>query len=168
MKLSNNLTLEQRMNTEWGYQFDPMQCAEILDGARRGINAELYAKPDYDNIVMREIKEVLLKNPSLEERSLKEYLDAYINRRRPMTFGFLVNECVKHSVDVHVITQLQCSNDAFSEIEMLIQENYDFSHCKTITEFMKTYHAHAKHAYENDSWFRYYRDDQAKRRQFFR
>lgn len=32
MKLSNNLTLEQRMNTEWGYQFDPMQCAEILDG----------------------------------------------------------------------------------------------------------------------------------------
>lgn len=63
MKLSNNLTLEQRMNTEWGYQFDPMQCAEILDGARRGINAELYAKPDYDNIVMREIKEVLLKKP---------------------------------------------------------------------------------------------------------
>ena len=34
MKLSNNLTLEQRMNTEWGYQFDPMQCAEILDGAQ--------------------------------------------------------------------------------------------------------------------------------------
>lgn len=168
MKLSNNLTLEQRMNTEWGYQFDPMQCAEILDGARRGINAELYANPDYDNIVMREIKEVLLKNPSLEEHSLKEYLDAYINRRRPMTFGFLVNECVKHSVDVHVITQLQCSNDAFSEIEMLIQENYDFSHCKTTTEFMKTYHEHAKYAYENDSWFRYYRDDRAKRRQFFR
>lgn len=168
MKLSNNLTLEQRMNTEWGYQFDPMQCAEILDGARRGINAELYANPDYDNIVMREIKEVLLKNPSLEERSLKEYLDAYTNRRRPMTFGFLVNECVKHGVDAHVITQLQCSNDAFSEIEMLIQENYDFSHCKTTTEFMKTYHEHAKYAYANDSWFRYYRDAQEKRRQFFR
>lgn len=168
MKLSNNLTLEQRMNTEWGYQFDPMQRTEILDGAQRGINTELYANPDYDNIVMREIKEVLLKNPSLEEHSLKEYLDAYINRRRPMTFGFLVNECVKHSVDVHVITQLQCSNDAFSEIEMLIQENYDFSHCKTTTEFMKTYHEHAKYAYENDSWFRYYRDDRAKRRQFFR
>ena len=164
MKLSNNLTIEQRMNTEWGYQFDPMQCEEILDGARQGINAELYANPDYDNIVMREIKEVLLKNPSLEERSLKEYLDAYINRRRPMTFGFLVNECVKHSVDVHVITQLQCSDDAFSEIEMLIQENYDFSHCKTTTEFMKTYHEHAKYAYENDERFRYYREMQERRR----
>lgn len=42
MKLSNNLTLEQRMNTEWGYQFDPMQCAEILDGARRGIKVSMY------------------------------------------------------------------------------------------------------------------------------
>ena len=30
------------MNTEWGYQFDPMQCEEILDGAQRGVNAELY------------------------------------------------------------------------------------------------------------------------------
>ena len=123
MKLSNNLTIEQRMNTEWGYHFDPMQCAEILDGAQRGINAELYANPDYDNIVMREIKEVLLKNPSLEERSLKEYLDAYI-------------------------------------------KNYDFSHCKTTTEFMKTYHEHAKHAYENDEWFRYYREMQERRRCF--
>ena len=154
------------MNTEWGYQFDLTQCAEILDGARRGINAELYANPDYDNIVMREIKEVLLKNPSLEEHSLKEYLNAYINRRRPMTFGFLVNECVKHNVDIRVITQLQCSDDAFSEIEMLIQEKYDFSHCKTTTEFMKTYHKYAKHAYENDEWFRYYREMQERRRYF--
>ena len=168
MKLSNNLTIEQRMNTEWGYQFDPMQCAEILDGAQRGINAELYANPDYDNIVMREIKDILLKNPSLEESSLKECIDAYLNRRRPMTLGFLVSECVKHNVDVRVITQLQCSDGTFSEIEMLIQENYDFSRCKTTTEFMKTYHEHAKYAYENDSWFRYYRDDREKRRQFFR
>lgn len=167
MKLSNNLTLEQRMNTEWGYQFDPMQCAEILDGARQGINAEIYANPDYASIVMREIKDVLLKNLSLEEHSLKEYIDAYLNRRYPrMTFGFLVNSCMKHNVNVHVITQLQCSNDVFSEIEMLIQENYDFSHCKTTTEFMKTYHEHAKHAYENDEWFRYYREMQERRRQF--
>lgn len=168
MKLSNNLTLEQRMTTEWGYQFDPMQCEEILEGARQGINAELYANPDYDNMLMRDIKDVLLTNPSLEERSLKEYIDAYLNRRRPMTFGFLVHECVKHGVDAHVITQLQCSDDTFSEIEMLIQENYDFSRCKTTTEFMKTYHEHAKHAYENDEWFRYYREMQERRRQFFR
>ena len=167
MKLSNNLTITQRMNTEWGYQFDPIQCAEILDGARQGINAEIYANPDYDSTVMREIKGVLLKNPSLEESSLKEYIDAYIDRRYPhMTFGFLVNACAKHNVDVHVITQLQCSNEVFSEIEMLIQENYDFSHCKTTTEFMKTYHEHAAHAYENDGWFRYFRDDHERRRQF--
>ena len=167
MKLSNNLTLEQRMNTEQGYQFDPMQCIEILDGALLGVNAEIYANPDYDYILMREIKDVLLKNPSLEERSLKEYIDVYINRRYlHMTFGFLVNACMKHNVNVHVITQLQCSNDVFSEIEMLIQENYDFSHCKTTTEFMKTYHEHAKRAYENDERFRYYREMQERRRQF--
>ena len=131
MKLSNNLTIEQRMNTEWGYQFDPMQCAEILDGARQGVNVELYANPDYDNIVNERNKRSAIEKPFFRRALFKEYLDAYINRRRPMTFGFLVNECVKHDVDIHVITQLQCSNDVFSEIEMLIQENYDFSHCKT-------------------------------------
>ena len=151
----------QRMNTEWGYQFDPMQCAEILDGAKRGINAEAYANPDYDHTLMREIKEALVKDPSLEQ-----YIETYANRHHScMTFGFL-SECVKHGVNIEVITQLECSNDVFSEIEMLIQEGYDFSQCKTTTEFMKTYHKHAKDAYENTSWFSYYRDMQEKRRQF--
>ena len=76
MKLSNNLTLEQRMNTEWGYQFDPMQCAEILDGARLGLRAEAYANPDYEHTVMKEIKEGLLRYPSLEE-----YVDAFARRK---------------------------------------------------------------------------------------
>ena len=143
-----------------------MQRAEIIDGAMLGVNAETYANPDHDYVLMREIKDALVKDPSLEQ-----YIEIYTNRRYPyMAFGFL-SECVKHDVNVDVITQLgcsQCSRDAFAEIEMLVQEGYDFSHCKTTTEFMKTYHAHAKHAYENDSWFRYYRDDQSKRRQFFR
>ena len=37
MKLMNNLSIEQRMNTEWGDKFYPEQRAEILDGARLGI-----------------------------------------------------------------------------------------------------------------------------------
>lgn len=51
MKLSNNLTLEQRMNTEWGYQFDPMQCVEILDGALLGVNAEIYSMHFLNNTI---------------------------------------------------------------------------------------------------------------------
>ena len=158
MKLSNNLTIEQRMNTEWGYQFDPMQHTKILDGARLGVNAELYANSDYTYILMREIKDALLKDPYLEECSLKDYINAYINRLHlRMTFSFLL-ECVKRAIRVNVITQLQCSNEVFSEIETLVQENYDFSHCEATTEFMKTYHKHAKDAYENTSWFSCYRD----------
>lgn len=52
MKLSNNLTIEQRVNTEWGNQFDPMQRAEIIDGAMLGVNAETYANPDHDYVLM--------------------------------------------------------------------------------------------------------------------
>lgn len=118
MKLANNLTVAQRLNTEWGEQFDPMQRAEILDGATPGVNAEAYANSDYDYVLMREIKDALVKDPSLEQ-----YIEIYTNRRYPyMTFGFL-SECVKHDVNVDVITQLgcsQCSRDAFAEIEMLV------------------------------------------------
>lgn len=160
MKLSNNLTIEQRLNTEWGNQFDPMQHAEIIDGATLGVNAETYANPDHDYVLMREIKDALAKDPSLEQ-----YIEIYTNRCYPyMTFGFL-SECVKHDVNVDVITQLgcsQCSRDAFAEIEMLVQEGYDFSQCKTTTEFMETYHKHVQDAYENTNWLKRYRDMRAE------
>ena len=75
MKLMNNLSIEQRMNTEWGDKFYPEQRAEILDGARLGINAEAYANPDYDHGIMKEIKVGLLQDPSLEK-----YIDAFVQR----------------------------------------------------------------------------------------
>lgn len=137
-----------------------MQCAEILDGTMLGVNAEAYANSDYDYVLMREMKDALVKDPSLEQ-----YIEIYTNRRYPyMTFGFL-SECVKHDVSIDMITQLkcsQCSREEFAEIEMLVQEGYDFSQCNTTTEFMKTYHRHAKDAYENTWWFKYYRDTRAE------
>lgn len=57
MKLMNNLSIEQRMNTEWGDKFYPEQRAEILDGAQLGVNADAYANPNYDHGTMKEIKE---------------------------------------------------------------------------------------------------------------
>ena len=162
MKLANNLTVVQRLNTEWGEQFDPMQHAEIIDGTMLGVNAEAYANPDYDYVLMREMKDALVKDPSLEQ-----YIEIYTNRRYPyMTFGFL-SEYVKRDVSIDVITQLscsQCSREEFAEIEMLIQEGYDFSQCETTDEFMKTYHKHAQDAYENTGWFKYYRYTRAERR----
>ena len=79
MKLMNNLSIEQRMNTEWGDKFYPEQRAEILDGARLGINAEAYANPDYTHGIMKEIKVGLLQDPSLEK-----YIDAFVNRKNTL------------------------------------------------------------------------------------
>ena len=45
-----------------GYQFDPMQCEEILDGARQGINAELYANAKYEAHHMKVIRLYLEQN----------------------------------------------------------------------------------------------------------
>lgn len=73
MKLSNNLTIEQRMNTEWGYQFDPMQCAEILDGARQGVNVELYANPNFEYEQMSYIRQGLENNVDISKYASTNY-----------------------------------------------------------------------------------------------
>ena len=130
MKLSNNLTLEQRMNTEWGYQFDPMQCEEILDGARLGLRAEACANPDYEHEVMKEIKE-----------GLEEYVDAFARRKNTNMSMRDIALCVEKGVNADVMLQLECYPNIFRLIRMMMlgdeDEDYDFSSCENADDVMR-------------------------------
>lgn len=134
MKLSNNLTIEQRMNTEWGYQFDPMQCAEILDGARLGINAEAYANPDYTHGIMKEIKVGLLQDPSLEK-----YIDAFVHRKNTLIGMRDLSLFVEKNVNVDVMLQLECHKDIFRTMIMMMLKDYDFSTCENSDDVMNVF-----------------------------
>lgn len=148
MKLMNNLTIEQRMNTEWGYQFDPMQCAEILEGARHGINAEAYANPDYEHGIMKEIKAGLLKDPSLEK-----YVDAFVHRKNTLVSMKDMSLFVEKNVNVDVMLQLNCHHQIFRTMIMMMLKDYDFSTCESSDDVMSKFDEYAelvdqqKHSY---------------------
>lgn len=125
MKLSNNLTLEQRMNTEWGDKFYPEQRAEILDGARLGINAEAYANPDYAHGIMKEIKVGLLQDPSLEK-----YIDVFVNRKNTLVSMKDMPLFVEKNVNIDVMLQLECHTSIFRTMIMMMFKDYDFSTCE--------------------------------------
>lgn len=135
MKLMNNLAIEQRMNTEWGYQFNPMQCAEILDGARLGLRAEAYANPDYGHTVMKEIKEGLLRYPSLEE-----YVDAFVRRKNTEMCMRDIALCAEKGVNAEVMLRLDCYPNIYRLIRMMMlddeDEGYDFSSCENTDDVM--------------------------------
>lgn len=136
MKLMNNLAIEQRMNTEWGYRFDPMQCAEILDGARLGLRAEAYANPNYEHTVMKEIKEGLLRRPSLEE-----YVDAFARRKNTEMSMRDIALCAEKGVNAEVMLQLDCYPNIYRLIRMMMLddegEGYDFSSCENTDDVMR-------------------------------
>lgn len=145
MKLSNNLTLEQRMNTEWGYQFDPMQCAEILDGARRGINAEAYANPDYDRGIMKEIKVGLLQDPSLEK-----YIDVFVHRKNTLVSMKDMSLFVEKNVNIDVMLQLECHTNIFRTMIMMMLKDYDFSTCENSDDVMSKFDEYTELANKKD------------------
>ena len=125
MKLSNNLTIEQRMNTEWGDRFYLEQRADILDGIRLGINVEVYANPDYDHGTMKDIRVGLLRDPSLED-----YVDAFAHRKN-MTMDMRdIMLCVEKNVNVDTMLQLECHQSIFRTIIIMMFEGYDFSSCE--------------------------------------
>lgn len=134
MKLMNNLSIEQRINTEWGDKFYPEQLAEILDGARLGINAEAYANPKYTHEVMKEIKLGLLRDPSLED-----YIDPYVYRKNIHMGMRDITLCVEKNVDVNLTLQLVCCQDVFRIIRVMMFENYDFSRCENSNDVMRTF-----------------------------
>lgn len=145
MKLSNNLTLEQRMNTEWGDKFYPEQRAEILDGARLGINAEAYANPDYCHGIMKEIKVGLLQDPSLEK-----YVDAFVHRKNTLVSMKDMSLFVEKNVNVDVMLQLECHANIFRTMIMMMLKGYDFSTCENSNDVMCTFDAYVEIANKKD------------------
>lgn len=145
MKLMNNLAIEQRMNTEWGYQFDPMQCAEILDGARLGLRAEAYANPNYDHGIMKEIKVGLLQDPSLEK-----YIDAFVHRKNTLVSMKDISLFVEKNVNVDVMLQLECHTNIFRTMIMMMLKDYDFSTCENSDDVMFVFDMYVEIANKKD------------------
>ena len=139
MKLMNNLSIEQRVNTEWGDKFYPEQRAEILDGARLGINAEAYANPDYDHGIMKEIKVGLLRDPSLEE-----YVDAFVHRKNTLISMKDLSLFVEKNVNVDVMLQLECHTNIFRTMIMMMLKDYDFSTCENSDDVMSKFDEYAE------------------------
>lgn len=145
MKLMNNLSIEQRMNTEWGDKFYPEQRAEILDGARLGINAEAYANPDYAHGIMKEIKVGLLQDPSLEK-----YIDAFVNRKNTLVSMKDLSLFVEKNVNVDVMLQLECHTSIFRTMIMMMFNDYDFSTCENSDDVMRVFDTYVEIANKKD------------------
>lgn len=145
MKLMNNLSIEQRMNTEWGDKFYPEQRAEILDGARLSINAEAYANPAYDHGIMKEIKVGLLQDPSLEK-----YVDVFVHRKNTLVSMKDVSLFVEKNVNVDVMLQLECHTNIFRTMIMMMLKDYDFSTCENSDDVMSKFDEYAELANKKD------------------
>ena len=157
MKLMNNLSIEQRMNTEWGDEFYPEQRAEILDGTRIGVNADAYANPNYDHGTMKEIKEGLYRDPSLEE-----YIDAFVCRKNMHCSISHITVFVAKNVNVDVMLQLECHRDVFRTIGIMLLEDYDFSMCENSNDVMNVFDMYVEKANQksrNTSMTKRYIDD---------
>lgn len=139
MKLMNNLSIEQRMNTEWGDKFYPEQRAEILDGARLGINAEAYANPDYDHGTMKEIKVGLLQDPSLEK-----YIGAFVHRKNTLVSMKDMSLFVEKNVNIDAMLQLECHTNIFRTMIMMMLKDYDFSTCENSDDVMSKFDEYAE------------------------
>ena len=145
MKLMNKLSIEQRMNTEWGDKFYPEQRAEIFDGARLGINAEAYANPDYAHGIMKEIKVGLLQDPSLEK-----YIDAFVNRKNTLVSMKDMSLFVEKNVNVGVMLQLECHTNIFRTMIMMMFKDYDFSTCENSDDVMRAFDMYVEIANKKD------------------
>lgn len=145
MKLMNNLSIEQRMNTEWGDKFYPEQRAEILDGARLGINAEAYANPDYAHGIMKEIKVGLLQDPSLEK-----YIGAFVHRKNTLVSMKDISLFVEKNVNVDVMIQLECHTNIFRTMIMMMFNDYDFSTCENSDDVMRAFDTYVEIANKKD------------------
>lgn len=145
MKLMNNLSIEQRMNTEWGDKFYPEQRAEILDGTRLGINAEAYANPDYAHGIMKEIKVGLLQDPSLEK-----YIDVFVHRKNTLVSMKDMSLFVEKNVNIDIMLQLECHTNIFRTMIMMMFNDYDFSTCENSDDVMRVFDTYVEIANKKD------------------
>lgn len=133
------------MNTEWGDKFYTEQRAEILDGARLGINAEAYANPDYTHGIMKEIKVGLLQDPSLEK-----YIDAFVHRKNTLVSMKDMSLFVEKNVNIDIMLQLECHTNIFRTMIMMMFNDYDFSTCENSDDVMCVFDTYVEIANKKD------------------
>ena len=70
----NNLTIENLTKTDWFDQFDRMQQYQIKKGLREETsNVSIYAKPEFNDLQMREIRLGLELNLDVSKYAFPEY-----------------------------------------------------------------------------------------------
>ena len=61
-RLYNNLNIENLIKTEWFNQFNQKQQEKIIEGLNENLNVSIYAKPEYNWKIMRQMRRKLKKD----------------------------------------------------------------------------------------------------------
>lgn len=116
MKLSNNLTLEQLLESEWANQFNRAQLSEIRTGLNRNIDV-YYADPSIKSDKMQ-----VLRHASENGINLLEYAkDFSVQQLEALLEG------AKHNIDYHTYANHQYSRAQMLTIAQGLLLNVDVS-----------------------------------------
>ena len=117
MKLSNNLTLEQLLESDWADQFNRAQLSEIRTGLNRNIDV-YYADPSIKSDKMQ-----VLRHASENGINLLEYAkDFSVQQLEALLEG------AKHKLDYRVYANRKYSHTQMSTIAQGLLLNLDVSH----------------------------------------
>ena len=117
MKLSNNLTLEQLLESEWADQFNRAQLSEIRTGLHRNIDV-YYADPSIKSDKMQ-----VLRHASENGINLLEYAkDFSVQQLEALLEG------AKHKIDYHIYANRKYSRAQMMIIAQGLLLNLDISH----------------------------------------
>ena len=117
MKLSNNLTLEQLLESDWADQFNRAQLSEIRTGLNRNIDV-YYADPSIKSDKMK-----VLRHASENGINLLEYAkDFSVQQLEALLEG------AKHKIDYHVYANRKYSHTQMLTIAQGLLLNLDVSH----------------------------------------
>lgn len=116
MKLSNNLTLEQLLESDWADQFNRAQLSEIRTGLNRNIDV-YYADPSIKSDKMK-----VLRHASENGINLLEYAkDFSVHQLEALLEG------AKHKIDYHIYANRKYSHTQMLTIAQGLLLNLDVS-----------------------------------------
>lgn len=117
MKLSNNLTLEQLLESDWADQFNRAQLSEIRTGLNRNIDV-YYADPSIKSDKMK-----VLRHASENGINLLEYVkDFSVQQLEALLEG------AKHNINYHIYANRKYSHTQMLTIAQGLLLNLDVSH----------------------------------------
>lgn len=117
MKLSNNLTLEQLLESDWADQFNRAQLSEIRTGLNRNIDV-YYADPSIKSDKMK-----VLRHASENGINLLEYAKDFSAQQLEALL-----EGAKHKIDYHIYANRKYSHTQMLTIAQGLLLNLDVSH----------------------------------------